>query len=248
MADILINGKATPRLVVSRIRGKSMLPLLRPGQRIILETAISPRDLKRGEIIALRKGSGQSLVLHRFLGRTGTGRLLTRGDYSPLRDEPAPPGRFKGRLVCVEERPGQWCRLRPWTAPFFALTGSLRPARLVRRIHFFLTSHLPAKATIDVSMSEESKPEPHRTPADGQPRFESQRLGNEVVLYDRWNGSLHMLNPTAATIWSGLKTGLEEEELIEKLASEYPEMDAETLRQDYQQTVEQFRELGILEA
>lgn len=78
------------------VRGRSMWPTLRPGDQVTVEPA-AVDDLKPGDWALLRGPSG--LLLHRFLGLTSEGRLLTKGDGRRGPDSPWPPEALIGRAV-----------------------------------------------------------------------------------------------------------------------------------------------------
>lgn len=82
-----------------RVRGGSMLPTLRPGDVVRVEPA-GPDDLRPGDVVLCRNGRGA--LLHRFLGRTPEGWLLTQGDAHLSPDPPWPPEALLGRAVGVE--------------------------------------------------------------------------------------------------------------------------------------------------
>ncbi len=85
----------TPRLEIS---SNSMSPLLRRGDKILLET-ITPEQLKSGDIITLVWP--ESLVTHRYWAREGeppAQRLWTRGDRPLVFDKPWPPEALIGRV------------------------------------------------------------------------------------------------------------------------------------------------------
>lgn len=82
-----------------RVRGGSMLPTLRPGDVVRVEPA-GPDDLRPGDVVLCRNGRGA--LLHRFLGRTPEGWLLTQGDAHLSPDPPWPPEALLGRALGVE--------------------------------------------------------------------------------------------------------------------------------------------------
>lgn len=85
----------TPRLEIS---SNSMSPLLRRGDKILLE-AITPEQLKSGDIITLVWP--ESLVTHRYWAKEGephAPRMLTRGDRPLVFDKPWPTEALIGRV------------------------------------------------------------------------------------------------------------------------------------------------------
>jgi hypothetical protein len=101
-----------------RVRGGSMRPSLRPGDRVTVERAAAA-DLRRGDWVLLRGQDG--VFLHRLLGFTREGLLLTKGDAHRAADHPWPREAAVGRVVTVTrgERtdPVSACSLRQrvWT-------------------------------------------------------------------------------------------------------------------------------------
>ena len=84
--------------VDATVRGGSMAPLLRDGDRVRIARA---RLYLPGDVVAFRAGDGR-IVAHRLLGyRLHHGRLacVTRGDAIPAPDPPVPFGQLLGRVV-----------------------------------------------------------------------------------------------------------------------------------------------------
>jgi len=79
-----------------RVQGSSMWPTLRPGDQVTVEP-VTIDDLRTGDWVILRGPSG--LFLHRFLGFTGDGRLLAKGDGHRVPDAPWPQEALVGRAV-----------------------------------------------------------------------------------------------------------------------------------------------------
>ncbi len=93
-------------------QGASMQPLIPEGALIEVEPR-GPEALRRGDIIVYR--SGESLVAHRLVGKTGAGeslRLITKGDAASwgVREEVA-PGQVLGRVGAVQWRRGLHLRI-----------------------------------------------------------------------------------------------------------------------------------------
>lgn len=81
-----------------RVRGGSMAPLLRDGDRVEIAPARWPLP---GDLVAFEAADGR-LVVHRLLGyRWTAGGLacVTQGDAGPAPDSPVPRGRLLGRVV-----------------------------------------------------------------------------------------------------------------------------------------------------
>lgn len=79
-----------------RVHGRSMWPTLRPGDQVTVEP-VTVEGLRAGDWVLLR-GPDQ-LFLHRFLGFTSGGQLLTKGDGHRAPDSPWPPGALLGRTI-----------------------------------------------------------------------------------------------------------------------------------------------------
>jgi hypothetical protein len=92
------------------VRGRSMRPLLRDGDRVhVLPVTVA--DVRVGHVVVLTGPSGP--VIHRLVGwwpgRVGR-RLLTKGDGSPRLDPPVVPEGLVGR-VAARVRDGHVRRL-----------------------------------------------------------------------------------------------------------------------------------------
>jgi hypothetical protein len=84
--------------VDATVRGGSMAPLLRDGDRVRIARA---RLYLPGDVVAFRAGDGR-IIAHRLLGyRLHHGRLacVTRGDAVSQLDPPVPFGELLGRVV-----------------------------------------------------------------------------------------------------------------------------------------------------
>lgn len=84
------------------VRGDSMAPLIRAGDRIRLRADARPRI---GDVVAAF--AGDVLVVHRLVARRGD-RLVLRGDAVPWCDPPIAASAVLGTVTAVE------CRDRPW--------------------------------------------------------------------------------------------------------------------------------------
>jgi hypothetical protein len=101
------------------VRGESMRPTLRPGQRLAVE--FSPEAPRTGDLLLFRQGD--QLLVHRLLGAArplrGRRRLRTRGDGVPTLDPPLDLDRIVGRVVAVEDG-AAWRSTRRRTARAYA--------------------------------------------------------------------------------------------------------------------------------
>jgi hypothetical protein len=117
--------------IVMPVAGDSMLPTLRPGQRVYFER--SPGPLRRGDLVVARNPANPEgrlgdaarppLVVHRLLGIVGKsgGRryLRLRGDGRNNLDPRVEPEWVVGRVLAVKCREG-WRSLRNPGARFYA--------------------------------------------------------------------------------------------------------------------------------
>lgn len=83
------------------VRGDSMRPLFRPGDRIVFIPCLI-EELRRGDVIIFVPDGQRERVVHRVVS-TGPGGVRTRGDANPSRD----PGEVRqaslvGRAVAAE--------------------------------------------------------------------------------------------------------------------------------------------------
>ena len=102
-----------------RVRGESMLPSLWPGQVVDI-AGCSPDEVRPGEIVlAFRDGR---FFLHRFIGRSGSGGFLLRGDSMPAPDPEFSSEELLG--VASRARP-----LSPWSRAIGQLFCHCGPGR-----------------------------------------------------------------------------------------------------------------------
>ena len=102
------------------VRGSSMLPSLRPGQRLAVEFASG--EPRRGDLLLFRQAD--YLAVHRLLGparstSAGERRLRTCGDGQLGLDPPLDPARVLGRVTAVEDG-GVWWSLEGFRARIYA--------------------------------------------------------------------------------------------------------------------------------
>lgn len=120
--------------------GTSMLPLIRPGDRLVLDCRLAP--LAPGDVIAFRR-SGH-VVAHRLvrsLHLDGRRFFLTRGDNAAACDPPVPPEGVLGRVILVERGDARlsldaWpcrCLGRAIAASAVALPAPLAAARRLKQ-------------------------------------------------------------------------------------------------------------------
>lgn len=106
LADLLRQSLQQGQAPQLEVTSNSMAPLLRRGDKVILE-AVTPEQLTRGDVITLV--SPKVIMTHRYWGTTSgqaSIRLLTRGDRPLVLDEPWPLEAIIGRMVgrCRQEK------------------------------------------------------------------------------------------------------------------------------------------------
>jgi hypothetical protein len=82
-----------------RGRGPSMLPTIRPGERVLLEPLSS--RLRKGDIVAVR--AHRCILVHRVVECT-VDTITTCGDASPRADAPSPRSSILGVATAVIRR------------------------------------------------------------------------------------------------------------------------------------------------
>lgn len=108
-----------------RVRGRSMLPTLRPGDEVVVHP-VTVEALTSGDWVVVR--GAQGAFLHRYLGQRH-GRVLTKGDGHMGLDPAWPPEAVLGRVV-EAQRDGR-CFYR-------RAAGQLRRERLLTAGHHVL--------------------------------------------------------------------------------------------------------------
>ena len=81
------------------VRGTSMRPILRDGDRVRV-VPVTAADVRTGDVVVLAGSSGP--VIHRLVGwwpARGAWRVLTKGDGAPRLDPPLRPDELAGRVV-----------------------------------------------------------------------------------------------------------------------------------------------------
>lgn len=89
-----------PILPAIAVTGWSMAPLLRPGDRVVLDGGV----LRVGEVVVV--AAPERLLVHRIAaivdGGDGASFVVTRGDRVARCDAPSPVAAVLGRVVAVE--------------------------------------------------------------------------------------------------------------------------------------------------
>jgi RimJ/RimL family protein N-acetyltransferase len=107
--------------------GRSMWPLLRPGDTAIAEPLDgAPRE---GDVLVFR--TGERFIAHRFIGFWPDGRLRLHGDFALDEDPPLAPESALGRVVAIE-RGGRRISLDAGLPRLFAFAMPLLRQRVPR--------------------------------------------------------------------------------------------------------------------
>jgi hypothetical protein len=145
--ELVAKGLAELGRVTIAVSGDSMLPTLRPGERVVLH-AIEPDAVKPQDVIAYRLSTGY-LVLHRVHAIRGD-HLVTAGDHHALLDPRVPKADVLGIAHGIAPRPAP----RPW------------PAGPSRDVDVWLVGPDPALSIMD-SVAVPATWRLHRRPAEG---------------------------------------------------------------------------------
>lgn len=78
-------------------------------------------------------------------------------------------------------------------------------------------------------------------------RFETQELGKELAVHDRVSGEVHLLNETAAMIWSSVRRGETNAQAVQQIAEHY-RVEPDMVRKDVEEILCQFASKGLLDA
>lgn len=74
-----------------------------------------------------------------------------------------------------------------------------------------------------------------------------RRVGSEWVLYDAAQEKAHVLNLTAAVIWTYCDGTFERASIADAIASEVPSLDASRIRNDIDDVLRRFADEGLLQ-
>lgn len=92
--------------------GRSMIPYLRPGQRVQL-APVDMSQIVRGDLVAFHKAD--YLVVHRVhavLSENGVIQLLTKGDSNLNPDAPVDAQNYLAKVIAVQRR-SSWHKVSP---------------------------------------------------------------------------------------------------------------------------------------
>ena len=96
--EVSQQGRSPAFLLRLRVRGGSMVPLLRPGDVVWVEP-VTPSALKRGDLIVVQRQG--TWVTHRLVARQG-GKWQVKGDNLRHPDPPVTDEAVLGRVVAIE--------------------------------------------------------------------------------------------------------------------------------------------------
>lgn len=229
-------------MVVRPISGVSMMPVLRPGQWVVVRSVPQRREVRRGDIVALRTEAGD-LVIHRFVRSLPGDRFLTRGDHSGVADAPWHWDQLLGVLL-LARLDTCWANPRRATGWLISWLSGARPRRLFAPMQQILGKFCwqptPLLGSIPVTGIAQT------LRADDSGRWETQRLGDELAVYDSKTGSVHVLNQVAGTIWEETRKGKSREEILKLLVAQFPQVEHAGLATDLDRTLEELKTLELL--
>lgn len=76
--------------------------------------------------------------------------------------------------------------------------------------------------------------------------FETQYMGNDLVVYHRGTGAVHFLNPLAARLWRGRLEGLEERALVREVELSHPDVSPGVIARDCHEAIEELKRQELL--
>ncbi len=80
-----------------------------------------------------------------------------------------------------------------------------------------------------------------------RPDLELRRVGSEWVLYDAAREKAHVLNLTAAVIWTYCDGTLERSSIADAIAREVPSLDPTRIKDDIDDALRRFADEGLLQ-
>jgi signal peptidase I len=104
------------------VYGMSMFPILMPGDKVQVRR-VGVQDMRVGQVLVF-ENQGQ-WVAHRLIAKQEDGKLITKGDGQPWKDNPVAPESAKGIIIKVikTRSPLAWSintrmdRFFVWTGP-----------------------------------------------------------------------------------------------------------------------------------
>lgn len=227
-----------------RITGRSMMPLLRDGQRVLLRSADGTTRVKRGDVVGVRKGDSGAPLLHRVLRVEGAS-FRTLGDGNVNAEGPWTVGDVIGLLAAVEDSSGAWREPRPWVNAVATATLGL-PIGIRRRINRLAAPFLAGRSLAPVPAGREETPIMASESPISPPLpewIDAQELGRELFIHNRRTGDVIILNGTARAIWTLARRGIPAAEILRLLGERFPEEDPARLKSDTDSVLEKMGEL-----
>jgi hypothetical protein len=138
---LLAEGLRAGRVVRVGVTGSSMLPVLWPGDALLVDPVSSPA-VNQGQIVVfLREGR---LFAHRLVGRSaadGEVRLITRGDARDQCDPPLQPSEVLGCVRAVFRNGREVAAsLQRVSLPVRLVSHAMRRSNIFRRVAMKLHS------------------------------------------------------------------------------------------------------------
>lgn len=231
-------------LLRMRIAGRSMMPLLRDGQRVLVRPSAGMDGLRRGDVVAVRRGESGAPLLHRVL-RVEEARFHTLGDGNVNPEGPWTGGDVLGRLAAVQDAAGAWRQPRRWVDALATATLGL-PIGLRRRINRLAAPFYPGTPLAPAPASTEETPIMASESPISPPLpewIDAQELGRELFIHDRRSGDVIILNGTARAIWTLSRRGCTADQILRLLAERFPDEDPARLEADTQGVLARMHEL-----
>jgi len=142
------------------IHGRSMWPLLRTGDMVVVRHGAS---LRPGDVVAYQQSEG-GVTIHRLLRRQPAGSLVLAGDACQVADPPIAAELVIGKVEAIDSSSGRRS-LRTVSArilgQLLAVTFHLRSHRLVRRGLALLVTVIARLMPVSASAAVEGHREPH---------------------------------------------------------------------------------------
>ena len=101
--DLAWLSSETDRSIKLEVISCSMLPMLKPGDKVLVEKAL-PKSLRVGDLVVIRKRG--EFITHRLVGR-GPDTCITKGDGLRHLDPPISNDSILGKVVTIERKEAQ---------------------------------------------------------------------------------------------------------------------------------------------
>lgn len=225
------------------VRGTSMLPTLRPGDRVVVRPVRNPGRLVPGTLILIRS-VGERPVVHRLV-RRASGHIRTWGDNRPALDPPLAPDAVLGRVVARRRDRGPWQHPRPLAARILASLAPPLPRWIAALGQALLAPVAFAPAPPDWSPPVPTRP--RSVPPPDPATLQVQRLGTDWALYDPVSRDVHLLNPLAYAIWQRTLAGLDKHTVLNELRVTYPDTPTRQLESDLEAALLELGRKGLLD-